>query len=81
MHLRGEWEFTDFQIGNNLHLFSHSCSYVTNPSALPTVLHLHPPAGSNTSDNLLLMEHPDKMISPTLMSEAMKCPWLVVLQL
>ena len=80
MHLRGEWFHTDCHPGDVLHLCSISGNYVTDPSALPLLLHSHPPAGSDAYDDLVLVMHPDEMISPTLVSEAVKCPRLAVLQ-
>jgi hypothetical protein len=80
MHLRGEWQPTDCHPGNVLHLCSLSGKYLTDPSALPLTLHSHPPAGSDPADDLVLAIHPDELISPTLVSEAVKYPRLAVLQ-
>ena len=36
--------------------------------------------GSAADDDLVLIIHPNELISPTLVSEAVKCPRLVVVQ-
>ncbi len=46
----------------------------------PWYCHSHPPAGSDANDDLVLVMHPDEFISPTLVSEAVKCPRPAVLQ-
>mmetsp|Transcript_16717 Transcript_16717/g.27204 ORF Transcript_16717/g.27204 Transcript_16717/m.27204 type:complete len:204 (+) Transcript_16717:104-715(+) len=72
---------TDCHTGDILHLCSLDGTYLTNPSALPLILHSHSPAGSaDPHDDLVLTIHPDELISPTLVSEAVKCPRLAVAQ-
>ena len=68
------------QVGDVIHLCSLSGNYITDASALPILLHSHPPANSDLDDDLVLVLHPDELISPTLVSEAVKCPRLAVLQ-
>ena len=80
MHLRGEYYHSDFDCGDVFHLCSLSGSYVTDTSALPIILHSHPPANSDPNDDLVFVLHPDELVSPTLVSEAVKCPRLAVLQ-
>lgn len=80
MHIRGEWYHTDAQIGDIFHLCSLSGAYVTDTSALPLILHTHPPPHSDPNDDLVLVIHPDELISPTLVSENVKCSRLAVLQ-
>ena len=80
IHLCGEWYHTQCHVGDVVHLCSVSGRYITDTSALPVVLHTNPPEGSDTQDDLLLVIHPDVLISPTLVSEAVKCPRLAVLQ-
>lgn len=80
LHLRGEWYHTQCHVGDVIHLCSLSGTYATDKSALPVVLHSNPPEGSDMHDDLLLVVHPDVLISPTLVSEAVKCPRLSVLQ-
>jgi len=80
MHLRGEWFHVQCQVGDVIHLCSLSGNYITDASALPILLHSHPPANSDPDDDLVLVLHPDELISPTLVSEAVKCPRLAVLQ-
>ncbi|KAL9189329.1 hypothetical protein ACHAXT_011819, partial [Thalassiosira profunda] len=80
LHLRGEWYHTDCRPGDVVHLCSLSGRYMTDPSALPVTLHSAPPPGSDPADDLVLVVHPDDLISPTLVSEAVKCARLAVLQ-
>ena len=44
------------------------------------VLHSDPPPSSDPNDDLLLVLHPDELITPTLVSEAVQCPRLAVLR-
>ena len=80
IHLRGEWFHTNAQSGDIIHLCSISGKYLTDKSALPVILHSSPPAGSDMNDDLVLVIHPDELITPTLVSEVVKCPRLAVLQ-
>ena len=80
MYLRGEFYHTMAQPGDILHLCSLTNAYLTDPSALPVILDSHPPHGSDMNDDLVLVIHPDELISPTLVSETVKCPRLAVLQ-
>lgn len=80
LHLRGEWYHTVCQPGDIIHLCSLSGNYLTDISALPVVLHSDPPPSSDPHDDLLLVLHPDELISPTLVSEAVQCPRLAVLR-
>ena len=79
IHLRGEWHHTACQPGDIIHLCSLSGDYLTDISALP-VLHSDPPVGSDLNDDLILVLHPDELISPTIVSEAVQCPRLAVLR-
>ena len=80
IHLRGEWYHTQCHVRDVIHLCSISGKYVTDSTALPVILHSHPPEGSDMQDDLVLVIHPDVLISPTLVSEAVRCPRLAVLQ-
>eukprot|EP00984_Skeletonema_dohrnii_P001827 scaffold604_cov111-Skeletonema_dohrnii-CCMP3373.AAC.8 len=80
IHLRGEWYHTNAKSGDVIHLGSISGTYLTDATALPVILHSNPPAGSDVDDDLVLVIHPDELITPTLVSEAVKCPRLAVLQ-
>ena len=74
IHLRGEWYTTVCRPGDALHLCSLAGSYPTGPAALPLVLESHPPPGSDQRDDRVLVLHPDELLSPTLVSEAVTCP-------
>lgn len=80
IHLRGEWYHTNAKSGDVIHLCSISGAYLTDVTALPVILHSNPPVGSDIHDDLLLVIHPDELITPTLVSEAVKCPRLATLQ-
>lgn len=80
LHLRGTWYYTDFHPGDVVHLCSLSGEYMTDAAALPVVLDSSPPVGSDANDDLLLVIHPDDLLSPTLVSESVTCPRLAVLQ-
>ena len=80
IHLRGEWYHTNAKSGDVIHLCSISGTYLTDVTALPVILHSNPPEGSDVHDDLVLVIHPDELITPTLISEAVKCPRLAVLQ-
>lgn len=80
LHLRGEWYTTDCHPGDTLHLCSLAGSYPTGPGALPLVLHSHPPPGADDRDDRVLVLHPDELLSPTLVSEAVGCPRRAALQ-
>jgi hypothetical protein len=80
LHLRGEWYHTSCHPGDIIHLCSLSGDYLTDITALPVVLHSDPPPNSDPCDDLLLVLHPDELISPTLVSEAVQCPRLAVLR-
>eukprot|EP00985_Skeletonema_marinoi_P002553 scaffold1057_cov203-Skeletonema_marinoi.AAC.1 len=80
IHLRGEWYHTNAKSGDVIHLGSISGTYLTDVTALPVILHSNPPVGSDVDDDLVLVIHPDELITPTLVSEAVKCPRLAVLQ-
>ncbi len=80
IHLRGEWYHTNARIGDVIHLCSISGTYLTDVTALPVILHSNPPVGSDIQDDLVLVIHPDELITPTLVSEAVKCSRLATLQ-
>lgn len=81
IHLRGIWYYTKCCVGDVFHLISISGQYATDSTALPIVLDsIHAPSGSCDQDDLVLVIHPDEMITPTLISEAVTCPRLSVLQ-
>ncbi len=80
LHLRGEWYHTSCHPGDIIHLCSLSGDYLTGITALPVVLHSDPPPSSDPNDDLLLVLHPDELITPTLVSEAVQCPRLAVLR-
>jgi hypothetical protein len=79
VHLRGIWYYSKCCVGDVIHLISISGHYATDTSALPVVLDSgHAP--NVDQDDLVLVIHPDELITPTLISEAVTCPRLSVLQ-
>jgi hypothetical protein len=77
IHLRGIWYYTECCNGDVIHLISISGKYSTDSTALPVVLDS---SHDGNQDDLVLVIHPDELITPTLISEAVKCPRLSVLQ-
>ena len=81
IHLRGEWYHTECEPDDTLHLCSLSGRYRTEPSALPVVLHTAPPQGSDADDDLVLVLHPDTLLTPTNISETVTCMRRAVLKM
>ena len=79
LHLRGEWYHTPVNPGDVAHLCSLKGQYRTDVQALPITLHTAPPLGSDT-DDLVLIIHPDMLMTPTTVSEAVTCPRRAVLK-
>ena len=79
IHLRGIWYYTKCHPGDVIHLISISGQYATDTTALPVVLDSMSTTNSD-EDDLVLVIHPDELITPTLISEAVQCPRLAVLQ-
>lgn len=80
IHLRGVWFYTQCNVGDVVHLCSISGQYMTDSSVLPVVLDSGDPQGNDSQDDLVLVIHPDVLITPTLVSEAVDCSRLAVLQ-
>ncbi|KAL7553269.1 hypothetical protein ACHAWF_016524 [Thalassiosira exigua] len=80
LHLRGDWYYVETHPGDVVHLCSLAGLCATGPRALPVTLHSAPPPGSDLDDDLALVVHPDEPITPTLVSEAVRCPRLATLQ-
>jgi hypothetical protein len=79
MYLRGEWFYAPCHVGDVVHLCSLSGDYATDVSALPVLLHSH--HSDDDDDDLMLVLHPDELISPTIVSDAVQCPRLAVLKM
>ena len=75
MHLRGEWYYSTCHVGDIVHLCSLSGNYNTDVSALPVTLDSH----QSNEDDLVLVLHPDILVSPSTVSDAVQCPRLAVL--
>ena len=80
IHLRGEWYHTPLTAGDVVHLASISGRYVTSVECLPVVLHTNPPPGSDLDDDLVLVVHPDVLVTPTTISETVGCTRRAVLK-
>lgn len=72
LYLRGEWYHTPIEQGDVVHVCSLSGQFRTDPKALPLVLHTAPPSGSD-GDDLVLVVHPDLLLTPTAISETVTC--------
>jgi hypothetical protein len=79
LHLRGEWYHTPVSHGDVLHLCSVSGRFRTDAQALPIVLHNPAPPGSD-NDDLVLVIHPDILMTPTTISETVTCSRRAVLK-
>ncbi len=73
LQLRGQWYYTAVEEGDIIHICSLAGRYRTDASALPLVLHSHPPVGSDL-DDLVIVHHPDLLMTPTVISETVSCP-------
>ena len=78
IHLRGEWYHTECEPGDTVHLCSLSSRYETG---LPVILHSNPPQGSDLNDDLVLIVHPDTLVTPTNISETVSCVRRAVLKM
>jgi hypothetical protein len=79
LQLRGQWYYTAVEEGDEIHICSLTGQYRTDASALPLVLHSHPPVGSD-HDDLVIIHHPDLLMTPTVVSETVSCPRRAVLK-
>ena len=79
LHLRGEWYYMDIEVGSTIHLCSLSGRFRTDPDALPITLHGTPPQGS-VHDDLVMILHPDLLVTPTLVGEGTGCARRAVLK-
>jgi hypothetical protein len=80
LHLRGEWYHTRVDEGDIIHVCSLRGTCRTDSSALPLILHTNPPAGSD-NDDLILIVHPDMLLTPTGISETVSCTRRAILKL
>jgi DNA replication ATP-dependent helicase Dna2 len=72
LYLCGEWSFTPVKSGDIIHVCSLAGQFKTDATALPIVLHSYPPPGSDI-DDLILVLHPDMLMSPSIVSETASC--------
>lgn len=79
IHLRGEWYHTQVAEGDVIHICSVSGAFCTNREALPLILHTSPPPGS-VEDDLVLIVHPDMLLTPTGISETISCTRRAILK-
>ena len=75
IQLSGEWYYSTCHAGDIIHLCSLSGNYNTDVSALPVTLDSH----QSNEDDLVLVLHPDVLVSPSTVSDAVQCPRLAVL--
>lgn len=79
IQLRGQWYYSDLEPGDAIHICSLTGRFRTDANALPIVLHSHPPPGSE-QDDLVIVHHPDLLMTPTVISETVACPRRAVLK-
>lgn len=79
LFLRGEWYHTRLDEGDIIHVCSLKGAFRTDSSALPLMLHTSPPQGSDT-DDLVLIVHPDMLLTPTGISETVSCTRRAILK-
>eukprot|EP00934_Nitzschia_sp_Nitz4_P003179 Nitzschia sp. Nitz4//scaffold57_size113557//16663//21714//NITZ4_003983-RA/size113557-snap-gene-0.45-mRNA-1//-1//CDS//3329554822//3169//frame0 len=79
IQLRGQWYYSIIAAGDVIHVCSLEGQFKTDETALPLVLHTHPPVGS-LQDDLVLIHHPDSLMTPTVVSETVSCPRRAVLR-
>ncbi|MGK3734044.1 MAG: DNA replication ATP-dependent helicase Dna2 [Bacillariaceae sp.] len=77
--LRGEWYYSPVQPGDVVHVCSLTGRYQTDVTALPIILHTYPPPGSDI-DDLILVLHPDMLMTPSVISETSSCNRRAVLK-
>ena len=77
--LRGEWYHTVIDPGDIIHICSLTGKFETGLEGLPLMMHTTPPAASRR-DDLILIVHPDILLSPTIISETMTCTRRAVLK-
>jgi DNA replication factor Dna2 len=80
VHLRGEWYHTRVEPQHVIHVCSLQGRFHTHAAALPLVLHTCPPAGSDMDDDLVLIVHPDVLLTPTGISDTISCTRRAVLK-
>ena len=78
IYLRGEWYYTRLQTDDTIHIVSLSGRFCTDQ--LPIVFHTCPPIKSDPDDDLLLIVHPDILLTPTIISETVGCSRRAVLK-
>jgi hypothetical protein len=77
VHLRGEWYHTRITTGDVIHICSLTGRFRTD--TLPLILHTCPPPGS-VEDDLVIVVHPDMLLTPTCISETVSCTRRAVLK-
>ncbi len=68
----GDWYATPVRPGDVIHVCSLTGQYRTDDAALPIVLNSCPPPGSHL-DDLVLVLHPEMLMSPSIISETATC--------
>ncbi len=74
LYLRDEWYYTRCDVGDIVHVCSLNGRYDTSSGSLP--LHLN----SSEEDDIVLILHPDDLVTPTTVSEAVSCSRRAVLK-
>ena len=77
VHLRGEWYHTRMADGDVIHICSLAGQFRTD--RLPLILHTCPPPGSD-ADDLVMIVHPDMLLTPTVISETVSCTRRAILK-
>ena len=74
IHLHDEWYYSECDISNVIHICSLNGRYDTTPLSLP--LHI----STTGNDDLVIILHPDDLVTPTAVSEAVSCPRRAILK-
>jgi DNA replication factor Dna2 len=77
IYLRGEWYHTPVNDGDTIHICSLAGQFRTD--FLPLMLHTCPPQGSDM-DDLVMIVHPDLLLTPTVISDTISCTRRAVLK-
>lgn len=82
IHLRGEWFHSPCEAGDIIHICSLSGHKKTGVETLPlelNTLHHNESSDAESSDDLVMVVHPDCLVTPTQISDAVDCPRKTVL--
>ena len=71
VYLQGEWYHAKCEAGDIIHICSISGRFDTSPSAFPIILKTQ--ASASEDNDLVMVVHPDLLVTPTAISETIHC--------